>query len=437
MPISSRCRFDRFWPTLAVLTAVALSSTETRAQIPPELPMSSRTGVGVRALGMGGAYGALSHDLAGLHYNAAGLAGTRRGEFSLSFERRNVDSETEYLGNRESTSFDKTRLHSAGFVYPFPTVQGSLVLAAAYQQTAPFDLEYLRIGSGGEIESEEEFISEQGSARAYRVGLGWDVAPNLSLGLTGALFGGDSSRSRDFFYTGSNGDSEDTVTDIESDLHGFTGSFGAQYRAENDVTLGLSVNFPESYTLEGRFKDDVIRYEQIPGDTLFYVDDYIDEFDFKDKITMPWRFTGSAAYEKREFALTADVTFTDWTDIDYDGPIKVGRDFAYRSTFDFRIGAEYHPFRQPWSLRGGYAYVPLAYDVIATDVFFGDTEQADFARENQFFSLGAGVILDRSLFLDAAYLFGGYERSGRSLLGETVEKQDEQKLLLSVTYRSS
>lgn len=427
---------------LSILTLSAAWTPSALGQgIPPELPMIPRLGVGARALGLAGAYTAVAADFTALYYNPAGLAQIGRSEFGLHLDNRSVDWETTYLGNTETTPLDKTRLQAVGFAYPFPTYRGSMVLAIAYHRVASLDLEYFRAGAdpSGGIAFEEERIIESGSLGAYQAGLAWDISPKLSLGVTGTILSGSSDRERTFEYDGTNEiDFESTITETYQDITAISGTLGALYDIRDDLSLGLALHLPESYDLDGEVYDDVRRYQAFESNGGVEVDtlDYIDEFRFEDDITLPFRISAGLAFRKSGFLVSADVTYADWKAIDYAGEIRTAdRDFAYRSTLDLRLGAEYTFRNAPLRLRAGFVSQPVPYDLIATDVFLGQAEEANFDQDRRFFTLGAGVLLDRQLMLDGAYSFGGFERSGRSAVGETVETVDEQRLTLAATFR--
>ncbi len=58
------------------------------------------------------------------------------GEFGLSY--KNINEETDYLGNLRSLDNNQTDVSNAGFLYSFPTKQGSFVIGAAYSQHSTF-----------------------------------------------------------------------------------------------------------------------------------------------------------------------------------------------------------------------------------------------------------------------------------------------------------
>ncbi|MCA9728209.1 MAG: outer membrane protein transport protein [Candidatus Eisenbacteria bacterium] len=428
---SRQCRRER-WGLAAL--AVLLAPVAAEATIPPELPFISRLGVGARPMGMAGAYTAIADDYHALYYNPAAMTRIRDTEFGIAFDSRSVDANTDYLGTHSNTPSDKTRLESIGFVYPYPTYRGSLVIGLSYERIAPFDIDYYRTGSGGGIRLEEESIEEIGSLGAYQAGFAWELSPQLAFGVTGTILAGTSDRRRTFdFESADHLDRESTITNTLTDLTAITGSLGILYRLGERADLGLTIRLPENYDLDGTIHDDVIRYQASPPETL----DYIDDFNFKDELSIPYRITAGIGYRAGDLTLAGDATFADWKEIDYYGPIRTdGREYAYRSTIDFRVGAEYSLPQQPLRLRAGYAAQPLPYEVIGVDVFGGVASRASFDHDFRAFTVGAGLDLDESLILDAAFVSGSYQRSGRSTAGvETREEVKDQRLIIGATFK--
>lgn len=97
-----------------------------------ELPLAYDSGTNARALGMGGAYLAISNDAAALHYNPAGLARIGRVEFggAITYVDRDYDVTAE--GAALSSNVSHSEISALSFVYPFPTYQGSMVVALDY-----------------------------------------------------------------------------------------------------------------------------------------------------------------------------------------------------------------------------------------------------------------------------------------------------------------
>jgi len=417
------------------------------AQIPPEFAMTQRLGTGARALGMGGAYVAVAEDYSALFYNPAGLAQIRRVEFAGAIDRLSTDQITSYLGHRETTPLTKSNLQSLGFAYPFPTYRGSLVLGFSYDREIPLDMAYYRRGSQGEILLEEEEILEAGALNSWRVGLAGDVSPELSLGFSALLRSGSSTRDRSFSYDGQEiyqGDQLDTVyvRQVYKDVNDFSsvsGSLGALLRSGAGLRFGLCLHLPEKLTVQRDLSDyDVTSYEgpPRPGPVQFQ-----DSYYAGDEISFPFRVAVGGSYVPQgplsNLLLSADLTYADWSQIKLnDEPVRTeDRGFAYRSTVDIRLGAEYTLPTYPIRLRAGFISQPLAYRLIATDVYVGGYEAAHLLHDRRYFTFGGGVLLQESLTLDAAFMFGEYERSGSSIIGETVEKVKERRAYIGAAFR--
>ncbi len=424
-----------------ILAIAALSlSASAFAVVPdqpiPDIPLIHRPGVGARAMGMGGAVSASVGEYTAMHSNPAVLALVRSTQITGSMEHRTLDRDDTYLGHRSGTSLSETRLHSLGFAYPYPTYRGSLVIGLGYDVVAPFGSDYFRTASNrGSVDFERETILENGMLGTWSAGFAVDVSPRVSLGAAGIILTGDSRREREFMFDHANGlDWEITSAVTDMDITGVSGRLGALVRTDSGINLGLVLHLPERLNLSGTAFEDVRRYDSA-GDTL----DYEDRFDFDESLTLPFRMTGALAYMAMlgpgDLTLGGEATFADWKEIDYAGRIRArGLGYAYRSTVDLRLGAEYAFMRPlPVSLRAGFASLPLAYRPIKVDVFRNDYELASIGRDRRAWTLGLGVQVDPTLRIDLAYVRSSYERSGRSTAGAvTEESAQESRLLMGV-----
>jgi hypothetical protein len=137
---------------LVIVIATIWGSTTLTASaqvgvILPELPFTTKVGIGARAAGMGFAYGAVSEDGSSLFYNPAGLAQIRRIEVSGGLLHDSQSREVSFntasdgfpgTGNSTQKADSRTtQISHLSVAYPFPTYRGSLVLGLAYQRVAP------------------------------------------------------------------------------------------------------------------------------------------------------------------------------------------------------------------------------------------------------------------------------------------------------------
>jgi hypothetical protein len=431
---------------LAALLGLFALAGPAAASIPPEIPLVNRLGTGARALGMGGAYVAVAEDYTALAYNPAGLAQIRRVEFAGVVDHSSFDQTNTYWQRQETSPLTRSDLQSLGFAYPFATYRGSLVIGFAYDRAIPLNSDYYRAGSGGPVTLEEELMSEDGSVGAWRAGVAADVSPQLSLGAAAVLLSGHSRRERTFTYAGTNGvDSEYTYTVTDLDYTAVTGTIGALLRTAGGLRFGLALHLPETFTLQGTVSDDVHREQQITPDSTERLSD-VGDFVIDEEIKLPFRVAAGLSYVPggalKDLLLSFDLTYADWTQIDYNGLIRASdRSFAYRATTDLRAGAEYTFPTIPLRLRAGILSQPVAYRMIGTDVFMGNGEQAHFTNSRIYGSVGAGLLVEKSLTLDVAYLFGGYERTGGGgvedgrQIGVTTEKVKDRRIYFGAAFR--
>lgn len=409
---------------IAVMTGAGIAQAQESVWV-PDLPFTRDGGTSARALGMGGAYLAISDDAAALRYNPAGLARVQRVELSGTLTDRSRDIETRFAGTGLETDFSRTRVSALGVVYPFPTYRGSLVAALGHTNPWPFDLEYARAGTGSGGTPLQEQILEENGLGEWSGGLAVDVSPTLALGFRATWLHGD--RFQDWLYQ----DGTHSIHDVlDVTLDGFTASFGALNRI-GPAHLGLTIDLPRWVSWQGEIYDAL-------GDETYPVDE---------KITLPFSVGLGAAAPWKSLLLAADARFTDWTQIDYYGPLRYTdpqsgmRRFAYERTWDLHLGAEYlldFVGSAGVRIRAGWAYEPLPYRVLLEEL--EDTTEgevlpvyrpADFDPQRMTWSVGLGVLAGESLTIDAAFTSGSYERTGLLL----SEKESERRVLVSAAFR--
>lgn len=472
----------------AALAAVSFLGGPAGAQIrstapPIELEETTSFGMGARALGLGRAYVAVGEDASAIAYNPAALAQIRQIEFSAGLAHDDV---THSLARSAGSERDRTstRLEHLAFAYPYPTYRGSLVLAGAFHRFADLERDLFLLGyaeppSGGSFgEVEVEDVLQTGSVNAWSGAIGWDVSPNLSVGgsltyisggrrldrvlargIPDPAAGGCEGAEPDEYglYYGCGDASEaglfKAYDRVDADLEGYTGSIGVLSRFDNGVRLGLSLDFPKWLKYQGSYTYEAEDYE-------FF---YADEGFFEDEITLPLSVKAGLSWGRSGFLLAGGVQWTDWSQIDFEGDILgPDRDPAYRSTAALQLGAEYQIPNVPLRVRAGYFTEPLPYELIAADMVLTydpgsdgipDTDddlavvnryypRSDITSDRTYWSLGAGVLVQEALSLDAAFVHGSWERrtpdgfeTGTSPDGlATREKVEQNRLFVSATF---
>jgi long-subunit fatty acid transport protein len=435
----------------------------------PELPFTTKHGVSARAAGLGYAYGAVAEDGSALWFNPAGLAQVRKMELSGGLVHDSQDRTTGF--DTQTNGFEGTGFASRStelsdtaptqltFAYPFPTYRGSLVLGVGYQRLVPLATDYLR---RGEIVAREgqtpglreiESYLEDGSIDFWTVGLGGDLSPRISVGGTLSYLAGSTHQEFEIgrVRTLPNGTTDVNASEEvflssdtrDADLSGWTFSVGVLGRVSDSARLGLTVNGPEQYEFDGAAITRLEDQEKIDRT----------DFLFTDEVTLPVSLLASAALTPSNFLITGDLRWTDWTQVDFEGPIRnEDRQYAYRSTVDVSMGAEYQFSGVPARVRAGFSIQPVPYDLVPTDVdftfvpddgnnnttddvsyFTRNYEEARFDSGRKFFSVGAGTLIEDALALDVAYVHGMFERSSPD--GRWTEEWTSNRIYGTATFR--
>jgi long-chain fatty acid transport protein len=414
----------------------------------PEIPLVNRAGIGGRAMGMGMANAAVVEDASALFYNPAGLAQIRRIEAQGGISNHDDTRSLLFHGSDRETDLTNTQLSNLALAYPVPTYRGSLVLGIGLARVISLESSFFKEGPGeAPAAYEKETIEEEGGVKALSGGVAVDVSPSLSVGGTlSYLFGSDTRRlsfrqldatplpSWDAATLESHLIFDGTLT-TDSDISGYTGSFGILAHSGDEFRIGLTVDFPKRFTFEGSQASRAEDQEVIATES----------FNFEDEITLPFSFLGGVAWTPPNFLIAADVRRTDWSQIDFEGRLKSDNQFAYRATTQIHLGAEYVIPRAPVRLRAGFYTEPLPYKLLLTDTRIDengddflnfddlsrDLVRAEVDKDRKYFTAGAGFLLAQELTLDVAYAHGSFERSG----GGVSEEEKTNRVYVTAAFR--
>ena len=104
-----------------------------------ERAIDNFAGVGVRAMGMGGAFVGVADDYTATYWNPAGLAQIDRREVHVGLLRNSRENTSTFNGTSAGSELSNTRFGSLGFVYPYPVYRGSLVFSVGFKRIKDFD----------------------------------------------------------------------------------------------------------------------------------------------------------------------------------------------------------------------------------------------------------------------------------------------------------
>jgi len=238
-----------------------------------------------------------------------------------------------------------------------------------------------------------------------------DISPNASIGVTVLVWDGHDDVIRDYHCGYCEADTFDFDFEelIGTDYSALSAIVGLQLRLSPWLTVGGSVESPVRFTLEGS----ATRYRA----------NYTEYLWFKEKLRLPFSFVGGGAVRLGALTVAGDVRYTDWRQIDYEGILREEGGFEYRATTEVHAGAEYLLPFYPLQVRAGYYTEPLAYKA-------GSVEE-----DRDFYTLGAGLLVEDVLALDVALLIGRLkwlqDYEGR----EIYRDESFSRMFLSAAYR--
>jgi long-subunit fatty acid transport protein len=403
-----------------------------------EIPITTPWISGARALGMGGASIASVEDASAVDVNPAALARMRRIEISGGLSKVTDDMSGSAFGSDFGTTLSRTRLSSVRFAYPFPTFRGNLVVGISGTRVHGFDDDFLAAYEDSLTweESEGEYLTApwaqvedqitEGGVYAWTLAGAFDASPTVSLGASVSYWSGDFSRrfvwSADDVHDASDAyESYTRETTSEADVSGFRAKVSGLFYVGESLSAAVVVDSPVTLTFEGveRMHEERVYEAASPSESTS------DTF-FADELKLPFTLSAGAAYTPSDLIeLAADVVYTDWSEMTYEGFLylddSTSRVRAYEATTDVRVGVEATVPSWPLRLRAGYMTRPIAYQGLEID------------QNRSYFTLGAGVLVDTVFAIDVAWMGGAFERSGRGY--DYSEKVDDSAFIVEGAYR--
>lgn len=418
-------------------------------------------GFGARALGMGGAYTAVSDDYSAIYWNPAGLALMRRSEFFGEVSHLNYNNNATFYQTVTDESENYTRFRSLGFALTLPTRQGSFVLGFGYNRVKDFDQNLQFSGFNGqsnqlsfEINGQEylfdkdvlqtERVFDEGGLSQWTMGAGIAVSPRLMAGISGIYWDGKSEYRFSFFqedvediYNQFPGDFDSYLLNrsLDSEYGGWGLKLGAMLELTRAIKIGAAYGIPVKFRVEETYtSSDALKFDN--GD--------IDTFDepvskFKYDVKTPFHLDGGISLSTANITLSGSVRYRDWSQTEFDIPEAQldNPDFKefldenlrikdeYTETLDYRAGGELYLGFLRTMVRGGYT------------VFPSPLKDAPSSMDKEFITGGLSFLIDRYVSLDVTYIRGSWEQQSEDEFtpGGTLEEITTNKILVGFSYR--
>jgi len=291
-----------------------------------EITVDNLMGVGARAMGMGGAYVAVSEDFSATYWNPAGLAQIRRIELYGSLSHQIQKVESYFYGGFDRSRISRTKLNSLGIVLPVPTYRGSLVFALGFNRVKSFDSIFSIDGySTSSLFHRRGTASDEGGLTAFSIAGAIDVSPSASLGLSLNVWGGTDEFSKDLLSTDIYDMHRDTVSVLEKlsfkdEYSGFNVTFAMLLRAPLGFRFGAALSTPVTFKVKEDWSSE---YETTLSGPVTYREG--DSGHFSYKVYLPYELALGASWSVLGLlTLAADMRYVDWTQTRYDEPPAEG-----------------------------------------------------------------------------------------------------------------
>ncbi len=377
-----------------------------------EVALDGFSGIGARAMGMGGAYVTVSDGFSGLFWNPAGLARARQGSISWGMSHDRYRNESQFFSQTSAFELNSTRFATGGIVYPVPVYRGSLVVAGGFGRVRHFD-GGLRIDAYDEVAefAKSGFSEDRGTFGAWTMGAAIDVAPRLSAGVSFYKWRGTNRFMQELTLDDVRQVHVDTVRiyqRFESDdsFSALGVQAGIRYRHPSDFRIGFTVSAATPIKVSAELADE---FEDTFDDRKdFYPrDNYADRYEIRQPVSLGF----GLGWSSKGLTLSGDLHYGDLQEATYSVPARnitpYVDDFRrqYRSAVRVHLGGEYAIPGRGVALRAGYYRDPVQY------VGGGSVPEVRIETDRDAWTLGIGAELDRYFALDLAAVIGGYTQT--------------------------
>ena len=387
-----------------------------------ERAIDNFAGVGVRAMGMGGAFVGVADDYTAVYWNPAGLAQIDRREVHVGLLRNSRENTATFNGTSAGSELSNTRFGSLGFVYPYPVYRGSLVFAVGFKRIKEFDWNLRQTGLDAVdgLYVDHRFQHE-GELSLSSVAVAVDVSPSLSLGLALGVAGGGDEASNAFSWEDRNDLylehrflATDTFSDdYSSSWHATLGAMVRLPREQPRMRLGAAMSASVGQEVRYVFRGSPDGYNRIDYDDGSTLNSGSEEIRGRYQVALPLSFSMGGAYALLPGLLLAGgVHFDEWSQSDYEGETdqQLRADTAferqYRDVVRYHLGVEWQVPAVALDLRAGFYTDPLPFVGPRDPDPFTADPPIRIVEDRRFFTLGAGLLLDEVVQFNLAWARG-------------------------------
>ena len=440
------------------LFALVFSVSCAGAAAAQERAISNFAGLGVRAMSMGGAYVGVADDFTAVFWNPAGLAQMRQRQGYVAVIHNTYDNQARKGSEpRTASGLSNTRIGSLGLVYPYPVYRGSLVFGAGFNQVKDFD-SIVRIRGFSQVDSlqVDNTFSHEGGLTMVSLAGAMDISPSIALGLTLSFLSGEDENIREFnwidsedYFIESRWNARDEFDDEYNSAFGAT--LGAMVRTPREdprVRFGATISTGPTYKIDYSFGQAMADEDGIPGYNSIEYDDgrepettrnVVDTDSYR--LSLPLQFGAGLSLQPVEgLWLAGSAHVAGWSQSEYKDEDEYGvRALAsfeeqYEDVVRYHLGLEWQVPVITLDLRAGFYSDPWPF-VGPRDPDLSPHPQTNplviVERDRRYFTLGAGMLFDEVMQVDAAWTRGDFE----VVEGDLREESVVSRLFASASYR--
>jgi long-chain fatty acid transport protein len=475
--------------TKLVMLLVLISFIKLYAQDETDALRLAMPGLGVsaRALGMGNSYIGLSDDASAAYFNPAGLAQLKQIEISGGLDYDRFNNNTTFFGQSSTESNSTTRLNRLSLAIPFPTYQGSLVFGISYYTTSdftgalkfngfnpgnnsmiqnllgsnnpgdyniPYDLFLTDTNYNTPINgklNQSGNILTSGSTNNWAFTGAIEVYKNLFVGLDLNIINGSYNSTSDYYEDDTQNIYSQVMTNpgdsttlgfktfylnriLNWDISGWDAKLGILYQVNDNARFGLTVQFPEYYTIKENFT--VNGSSSFNSGVMYTLDPSYYSFNDKYEIVTPFQLGGGFSVNLQGLILSGQATFIDYSQTEFRNPEGLSDQYIasinqsikelLRAVVNFNAGLEYTIPDLGLRLRGGFIYQPSPYQ--------GDL--SEYGRK--YVTAGIGFVANKTVGIDLGYAHGWWKDYGDNYgvnVSRTYQDLSTDRILLDMTYR--
>jgi long-subunit fatty acid transport protein len=412
---------------------------------------------------MGNAFVALSNDFSASVFNPAGFGLINRMELVGGLNYNLFKNNTSFFNQNTNVSNEnQMKVNDFGIVLPFPTTQGSFVLAFGYNQVKDFNkvlgfsgynggnnsyiqdltsynddiafklaLSYPIYDSNNKYLNDVTLISgklnqsgkilQGGSLNSWTFSGSLEIQQDLFVGATLNIYSGAFNKTRDYSEEDFNNvypysvrldPAEPNSADFQSfrfrdiidwDISGAGLKLGALYKMENNITVGATIKIPTTFTIKESY--------YVSAASRFAVGNFnyspsAERLEYK--ISTPAEFSAGISYSRNNLTLSGSATMIDYSKMKFENGSDIGAtadknadivDFM-RSVVNLNAGFEYILSNNKIAIRGGFMFMPSPFK----------DDPADFNKK--FATAGVGYYFTKSASINFAYVYGWWKDVG-------------------------